>query len=289
MRFIGVGLIGIVLLMVLVAWVRSNALRDSAATSDAPTPTAPAPPPPGPARMVMKAVALPPPPLVATNAPPSAAYQRALPLKSVMGQDRPADSVAPISKNAELRPSSVTTDAAATDAEARDEGDEEPALVDRRHAQTVLRALERGEGPAIQIHWPTSARDRDTLFNHLHRCLGMRLGRFDGQRLSAVEPGVTQTMSGFLRVSDGAQSTSEQQLLRRIGGVGTPVRLFPRRVDLEVLAGLSLVAGDGFVSAGTIEGRYVMNGSGWQLAHIRVDGRRVAGAIALPSSTHCSP
>lgn len=49
-----------------------------------------------------------------------------------------------------------------------------------RKGRTLLRILEHGDGPEIQITWPKSSRERDRLFDLLVRCYGVRVALMGG-------------------------------------------------------------------------------------------------------------
>ena len=199
-------------------------------------------------RVVLAAVRLPPPP--APKLPPRQpkkivvsplkpkAVEKAEPAirkpRPILKPPPPPPLRAPTSKPA------AVAQTVAPDAEAAAEG------------RTLLRMLEHGSGPAIEIAWPASASVRAQLYRRFSACFGLRVAVLVGEdRLYIAEgtPGVPWRLnmdaySGFMRQHDGDASSEESRELRRIRDVhrltarGAPVRIFPRHVDAVLLGGL---------------------------------------------------
>jgi len=157
-----------------------------------------------------------------------------------------------------------------------------------REGRALLRLLERGEGPDIEIAWPAAAADRAELYRLFSDCFGMRTvimsaggemygaGAFNGDRYS-----------GFVRQPAGGLSAGERTQVSAIRdryGVeeGRVLRLFPRRVDAILLGGLQSIAGDSFGKGVRIRARYRAAGNGIQVADINVDDRAATEIIVLP-------
>lgn len=159
--------------------------------------------------------------------------------------------------------------------------------------RTLLRLLEHGKGPSIEISWPGGEAARERLFRHLRACLGMRVAVMDarnrlflatGPRNAPTELNLDR-FSGFMRTPAGRMSSAERRLADTIrarhDARGNAVRLFPRRVDAKLLGGLSLAIGGAYRTARTIRAGYQWAGNRLYVGSIRVDGRAVAGLISL--------
>jgi hypothetical protein len=174
------------------------------------------------------------------------------------------------------------------------------ATAGRRDGGVLLRLLEHGSGPGVEITWPRGAASRDRLFRHMSRCLALRSAVMDpAGRLYVADPsGGTagpegswrpnrDRYSGFVRQPRGYLAPDERALRQRLGsrhalpGGAHVVRLFPRAVDAALLSGLNRLLGRDYRTAGRITGRYSLSGDGLAVVDLRVDGRPVAGAIAL--------
>jgi hypothetical protein len=166
--------------------------------------------------------------------------------------------------------------------------------------RTLLRLLEHGEGPVIEIAWPSGADARTRLFGYLRNCLGMRVALMDGENgfyLASGRPGVATRLnldrySGFMRYPAGRVSNAERRLVASIrarhGMAGaTPVRLFPRTVDAALLGGLNAAVGETYAAAKSIRASYRRDSGGLYVSNLRVDGRKVGGRILL-SNRRCS-
>lgn len=164
--------------------------------------------------------------------------------------------------------------------------------------RALLRILEHGSGPTIDIAWPASAGEREQLYHQLKRCFGMRTALMDSSgRLYAADgrPGAPWAInldrhSGFVRQARGQVSADERQDMRAIAAHhsgladAAPVRVFPRAVDALLLGHLRHAVGDGYVQARVIRAAYRLGSSGVTVDGIEVDGRRVEGRIELAAA-----
>ncbi len=161
--------------------------------------------------------------------------------------------------------------------------------------RVLLRMLEHGAGPSIEIAWPDSERERDRLFERLRSCYGMRLAAMDSQdRLYVADGGRgvpwelnLDRYSGFIRQPAGLLAAAERRALADIQSYharlqgAVLVRLFPRQVDALLLGGLQQIIGEGYRDSATIHARYRMEGSGILIERIEVDRRALPGRIDL--------
>lgn len=164
--------------------------------------------------------------------------------------------------------------------------------------RALLRILEHGSGPTIDIAWPAASGERERLYHHLKNCFGMRPALMDAAgRLYAAEgrPGQPWAInldrhSGFVRQVHGQVTADERQDIRSItvhhAGLGeaAPVRVFPRAVDALLLGHLRHAVGDDYTQARVIRAAYRFSGSGVAVESIEVDGRRIAGRIDLAAA-----
>ncbi|NVK19554.1 MAG: hypothetical protein HWE30_12720 [Methylocystaceae bacterium] len=168
--------------------------------------------------------------------------------------------------------------------------------------RALLRVLEHGKGPLIEIAWPQQARARDSLHGAFQSCFGMENALMDtsGNLFRMDEPrGVRweinlDRFSGFLRQASGQLPATEERIARSVKrhhrNLSGPimVRIFPRRVDASLLAGLKAVVGEGYMQAKSIQARYVQEGSRILVRDIRLDGRTIQGAVELSKVKRCS-
>ena len=161
--------------------------------------------------------------------------------------------------------------------------------------RALLRILEHGEGPSVEIGWPANGTVREHLFQRFASCYGMRIALMDGDGRLFVADGRRQIpwpvnldrYSGYVRQANGVVGRAERQAVGRIrahhGTVtgATVVRLFPRRVDAILLGGLHALIGGDYARAKTIRATYQLNGGSVIVDAVIVDGRRVPGGIDL--------
>ena len=164
-----------------------------------------------------------------------------------------------------------------------------------REGRALLRLLERGEGPDIEIAWPAAAAARSDLYRLFTNCFGMRtvVMTGDGEMFDAhagrVAAGAfnADRYSGFVRQPAGGLSSLERaqiDAIRRRHGLdrGRVLRLFPRRVDAILLGALHRIAGEAFDKGVRIRARYRAVDNGVQVADIQIDGRAANELIVLP-------
>ena len=166
----------------------------------------------------------------------------------------------------------------------------------KRTGRVLLRRLEHGKGPGIEIAWPADPRQRQRLHTLLTKCYGMRAARMKRDGRLFVADGVPgepwsidmDRMSGFVRQVVGTMTPAERQAVERIvahhGGQvpGAVVRLFPRAVDAGLLGGLQTLGGLNYETGRSVTAVYSVDGARVLIGDIRVDGRPVAGGFELP-------
>ena len=161
--------------------------------------------------------------------------------------------------------------------------------------RVLLRMLEHGNGPTIELAWPDRAADRERLYRTFRDCLGMRLALRDvGGHLyigtsppgHAWQPNVDR-YSGFARLPNGRLATAERHDILTIGRHHnlsrqvSAIRIFPRRVDAQLLGGLHRLVGGGYRKVRNIRANYHLLPDGVAVMDIRVDGKPLAGSVAL--------
>jgi hypothetical protein len=168
--------------------------------------------------------------------------------------------------------------------------------------RSLLKVLESGSGPSVEIAWPNSGQDRERLFQILQRCHGMRSALMTASgRLLAVDgpPGAAwqpnlDLFSGFVRAAAGVRTKGETKIVARIrvlhgsiGSHGELVRLFPREVDARMLGRLYALVGRDYLQARHITAAYhLKDGQAW-VGDLRVDGQSLDGRIDLIGAGQC--
>ena len=167
--------------------------------------------------------------------------------------------------------------------------------------RALLRILEHGKGPSIEIAWPRSKSQRLRLFSLLTQCYGLQAGVVAADEAAyvlnpgngKVSPLDLDRTSGFVRVVSGAPVPNEAAAFRRLRrsvanpSAATPVRTFPRRFDALLLGGLQVIAGNAYANGTAIRATYKIEDKRLLVSGISIDGSRRAGAIDLTPSGRC--
>ncbi len=178
-----------------------------------------------------------------------------------------------------------------------------PAVVSSEaigEGRTLLRILEQGSGPGIEIGWPDDARTRNQLYGALKRCLGMRTGLLDSAGRLYLAGGArnqptdinTDLYSGFVRRPEGAMAAEERSEIDHVRSYhgqrsAAPARLFPRRVDAYLIGGLRQAVGENYLSLKSIHATYRLDGDRVVVEGIVADGRAMEGAIDFSTVANC--
>jgi len=255
-----------------------------------------------PAKPDLGAVVLPPPPDI-VPAPAPAESSRSAPART-----EPPEPAAPVPKEAVPparleAPEPAAGEPSASERSAHSEISPPPAAPapvaitpdSIREGRALLRLLEQGEGPDIEIAWPAAAADRFDLYRLFKNCFGMRtmvmtadgeVFDADGER-STAGPVDTDRYSGFARQPAGGLSAAEQDqidTIRRRYGLrhGQVLRLFPRPVDAILLGALHRIAGGAFDKGVRIRARYQAADNGVHVVGFLIDDHAVSETIVLP-------
>lgn len=160
----------------------------------------------------------------------------------------------------------------------------------------LLRQLEHGKGPGIEIAWPETPELRRRLHILLTKCHGMRaaLMSADG-RLYVADgtPGVPwhvdmDRTSGFLRQVFGVMTSVERTAVARISAhhgrevTGSVVRLFPRAVDADLLGSFHALGELDYGASQSITAAYSVDGARVRIGDIRINGKPVDSVFELP-------
>lgn len=166
--------------------------------------------------------------------------------------------------------------------------------------RALLRILEQGSGPSIEIGWPDDERTRNRLYNSLKSCFGMRTGLLDGTGRLYLAEGArsqptdinTDRYSGFVRRPEGAIAAEERGEIEHVRSyhaqrAASPARLFPRRVDAYLIGGLRQAVGENYLSLKSIRATYRLEGNHVVVDGIVADGREMDGVIDFSAVADC--
>ena len=171
------------------------------------------------------------------------------------------------------------------------------------NGRVLLRQLENGKGPEIQIAWPDQTSLKEKIYDILNKCYGMQTARMNSKDElfhSASPSGVRwainmDKMSGFIREVSGLIPQAEQLHVRLINrkhpneNFKSTIRIFPRVVDAHLLMNLRSLAGENYSTSKNISATYGLKNNSILIQHVRLDGRELGRAFVLPSvKNQCS-
>lgn len=161
-----------------------------------------------------------------------------------------------------------------------------------QEGRVLLKLLEVGKGPNVEIAWPTQPQQREVLYRTLARCYGLQSGIMNAKGQIYVATGKlgepvtinSDQVSPFLRQSAGQLSGSEKGILTNIrqrhGLInGQPVRLFNRNVDAALLGALFRLVPGNMSDSPQIRASYGLTDKGIGVQSVIVDGNPVAGQV----------
>lgn len=177
-----------------------------------------------------------------------------------------------------------------------------PGAIVEAEGRVLLRILEHGSGPMVEIAWPVSVIQHLALYRLFEACYGMEIAVIDsrgrlynrsGKAGRPWQPNLDR-YSGLARKPFGHLTSDEKDGIARIrtfhGGLRATdnVRLFPRRLDALLLGGLKALIGAGYAEAIAIRAHYRRDGDSVLVEGIRLDGRPILGRIDLSNAgRHC--
>ncbi|MEH6496173.1 MAG: hypothetical protein V7740_10560 [Pseudomonas marincola] len=163
--------------------------------------------------------------------------------------------------------------------------------------RVLLKLLETGKGPDVEIAWPARSDQRQKLFNAFQTCLGTQTGLMmssgsiyvaGGDRRQPMVINRDRT-SLFLRQSAGVLPTDEARqhtAIRSYHGIkgGAPVRVFQRVIDAALLGGLFRLVSADVTDNIRVRGQYGLKAGAITIENISVNGAKRSGHVEIRTS-----
>lgn len=105
--------------------------------------------------------------------------------------------------------------------------------VNKQQVEQVYKQLS-DQGIDIQIAWPQQIHQQQGALDFMYQCAGMQFAMLNGNNITKVNQLKLSDYSGWIRVAQGDLSKKEHHWIAAYSLTGTPIRLFPRNIDLRL-------------------------------------------------------
>jgi len=171
-----------------------------------------------------------------------------------------------------------------------------------KKGRLLLRVLEHGKGPNIEIAWPQSVSERTQLYKILVSCHGMKIALMNKEGELFINEGTSgqgwfpnmDIFSGYMRQAIGKPVKAEEDAIsiikkrHNLKQLSSLVRIFPRKIDAYLLAGLQRLAGNTRYSQATrITAAYKFSENSISIDSIKFDGRGINGELIVGDNLRC--
>ncbi|WP_339721940.1 hypothetical protein [uncultured Paraglaciecola sp.] len=109
----------------------------------------------------------------------------------------------------------------------------------QQQVQQVYQQLS-DQGVDIQIAWPQNMSINRAALDFMYQCAGMQFAVLMDNNITKVNQFSLSNYSDWIRVAQGNLSQKEQHWLTAYALTGTPIRLFPREIDLRLAQHLTV-------------------------------------------------
>jgi hypothetical protein len=105
--------------------------------------------------------------------------------------------------------------------------------VNKLQVEQVYKQLS-DQGVDIQIAWPQQIHQQQGALDFMYQCAGIQFAMLNGNKITKVNQFALSDYSDWIRVAQGNLSKKEQHWITAYYLTGTPIRLFPRNIDLRL-------------------------------------------------------
>jgi hypothetical protein len=105
--------------------------------------------------------------------------------------------------------------------------------VNKQQVEQVYKQLS-DQGIDIQIAWPQQVHQQQGASDFMYQCAGMQFAMLNSNKITKVNQFALSDYSDWIRVAQGNLSKKEQHWITAYSLAGTPIRLFPRNIDLRL-------------------------------------------------------
>jgi hypothetical protein len=162
----------------------------------------------------------------------------------------------------------------------------EPALkkvkqtprVNTQQVEQVYKQLS-DQGVDIQIAWPQKTHQQQGALDFMYQCAGMQFAVLNGNNITKVNQLKLSDYSDWIRLAQGNLSKKEHHWLNAYALTGTPIRLFPRDIDLRLAQHLANALKDSPLV--NLRANYQVDNQRLYLTHIQLNKQPITGSWEL--------
>jgi hypothetical protein len=162
----------------------------------------------------------------------------------------------------------------------------EPALkkakqtpaAEKQQIEQVYKQLS-DQGIDIQIAWPQKTHQQQGALDFMYQCAGMQFAVLNGNNITKANQFSLSDYSDWIRVAQGNLSKKEHHWLNAYALTGTPIRLFPRDIDLRLAQHLANALKDSPLV--NLRANYQVNNQRLYLTHIQLNKQPITGSWEL--------
>lgn len=162
--------------------------------------------------------------------------------------------------------------------EANIEKGTQPASANQQQVQQVYEQLS-DHTIDIQIAWPQQAHQQQTTLDFMYQCASMQFAVLNGNNITKVNQSRVIDYSDWIRVAQGNLSKKEQHWLTAYALSGTPIRLFPREIDLRLSQHIANTLKGSKLK--TLRAHYQVSNQTLFLNDIQLNGQPIKGSWPL--------
>lgn len=161
------------------------------------------------------------------------------------------------------------------------QGSKQSLTANKQQVEQVYKQL-NDQGVDIQIAWPQKMQQQQGALDFMYHCAGMQFAVLNGNNITRLNQLKSKDYSDWIRLAQGNLSKKEQHWLTAYSLKGTPIRLFPRNIDLRLATHLAdILKGSELVK---LRAKYQVTNQRLYLTDIQLNNQAITASWMLYQS-----